>query len=66
MRVVIEGESAIRLEAGDGEFEISSEGTPISPYHLLAASLASCTALTVAFNAGAKATSVVRSVVRRD
>ena len=32
--------------AGDG-FEISSEGQPISPYHLLAGSLASCTVLTL-------------------
>ena len=31
---------------GDG-FEITSEGAPISPYHLLAGSLASCTALTL-------------------
>lgn len=32
--------------SGDG-FEIASEGLPISPYHLLAGSLASCTALTL-------------------
>jgi putative redox protein len=45
MRVVLLGEESIRLEmSGDG-FEIASEEVPISPYHLLAASLASCTAL---------------------
>ena len=32
--------------AGDS-FGITSEGPPISPYHLLAGSLASCTALTL-------------------
>ena len=31
---------------GDG-FEITSEGASLSPYHLLAGSLASCTALTL-------------------
>ncbi|NUR34182.1 MAG: OsmC family protein [Gemmatimonadaceae bacterium] len=47
MKVVLESGSGIRLEvAGDG-FEIMSEDGDISPYHLLAASLASCTALTV-------------------
>jgi uncharacterized OsmC-like protein len=45
MRVVLEGEQRIRLEmAGEG-FEIASEDVPISPYHLLGASLASCTGL---------------------
>jgi uncharacterized OsmC-like protein len=45
VRVVLLGEENIRLEmTGDG-FEIASEEVPISPYHLLAASLASCTAL---------------------
>jgi putative redox protein len=45
MRIVLESENRIRLErAGEG-FEISSEGASISPYHLLAGSLASCTAL---------------------
>ncbi|GAC1652062.1 MAG: hypothetical protein NVS4B3_13750 [Gemmatimonadaceae bacterium] len=48
MRVVLEGETRIRLQlAGDG-FEITAEGAAISPYHLLAASLASCTALLMA------------------
>lgn len=48
MKVILEGDTRIRLDmTGDG-FEISSAGAAISPYHLLAASLASCTALTVA------------------
>jgi uncharacterized OsmC-like protein len=47
MRLVLEAESRARLEMeGDG-FEIVSESAPISPYHLLAGSLASCTALTL-------------------
>lgn len=47
MRMILEGEDRIRFEmAGDG-FEMSSEGPAISPYHLMAGSLASCTALTV-------------------
>ncbi len=45
MRLILEGESGIRLElAGDG-FEITSDDVSISPYHLLAGSLASCIAL---------------------
>lgn len=44
MRVVLEGESRIRLEVTGEGFEITAEGVAISPYHLLAASLASCTA----------------------
>ncbi len=45
MRMVLEGESQIRLEmVGDG-FEITSADISISPYHLLAGSLASCIAL---------------------
>lgn len=48
MRLILEEETRARLEMeGDG-FEIASEGAPISPYHLLAGSLASCTALTLA------------------
>jgi uncharacterized OsmC-like protein len=47
MRIVLEGEDRIRLEMTGEGFEISSEGASISPYHLLAGSLASCTALTV-------------------
>jgi uncharacterized OsmC-like protein len=66
MRVVLEGEHRLRLEvAGDG-FEITSEGASISPYHLLAASLASCTALTVsswADGAGIAAHTMVIAVV---
>ncbi len=47
MRMILEGELRIRLEmAGEG-FEIVSEGVSISPYHLLAGSLASCIALLV-------------------
>lgn len=47
MKIVLLGEDRIRLEvAGDG-FGIVAEDTPISPYHLLGASLASCTALTL-------------------
>jgi putative redox protein len=45
MRIIIVSDNRIRLErAGEG-FEIASEGASISPYHLLAGSLASCTAL---------------------
>ncbi len=47
MRMTLEGELRIRLEmAGEG-FEITSEEVSISPYHLLAGSLASCIALLV-------------------
>lgn len=47
MRLVLEAETSARLEmSGDG-FEIASEGAPISPYHLLAGSLSTCTALTL-------------------
>ena len=47
MRLILEGESGIRLVlAGDG-FEITSDDVSISPYHLLAGSLASCIALVV-------------------
>lgn len=47
MRMILEGENRIRFEMAGEDFEMSSEGAPISPYHLLAGSLASCTALTV-------------------
>ena len=41
MRMILESESRVRLEmTGDG-FEIASEAVAISPYHLLAGSLAS-------------------------
>ncbi len=47
MRMILEGELKIRLEmAGDG-FEIASEDIAISPYHLLAGSLASCIVLLI-------------------
>ncbi len=47
MRLILEEETRARMEmTGDG-FEITSEGPAISPYHLLAGSLASCTALTL-------------------
>lgn len=66
MRLILEGENRIRLEgAGDG-FEILSDGAPLSPFHLLAGSLASCTVLTVtpwADGAGIKTESLVVSVV---
>jgi putative redox protein len=48
MRLVLENENRIRLEMTGDAFEITSEGPAISPFHLLAGSLASCTALTVA------------------
>lgn len=47
MRIVLEGEDRIRLEMVGEGFEISPETVSISPYHLLAGSLASCTALVV-------------------
>ena len=47
MKLILESETRARLAMeGDG-FEIASEGAPISPYHLLAGSLATCTALTL-------------------
>ncbi len=47
MRMILEGELKIRLEmAGEG-FEITSEDIAISPYHLLAGSLASCVVLLI-------------------
>lgn len=52
MKVVLQGEQRIRFEMAGQDFEIASENVAISPYHLLAASLASCTALTVASWAG--------------
>jgi uncharacterized OsmC-like protein len=47
MRAVVIGESEIRLKMGGEGFDIVAEGAPVSPFHLLAVSLASCTALTV-------------------
>lgn len=47
MRLVVEAEKRARLDmTGDG-FEIASEEASLSPYHLLAGSLASCTVLTL-------------------
>ena len=48
MRMTLEGQSQIRLEMVGEGFEITSEDISISPYHLLAGSLASCIALVVA------------------
>jgi putative redox protein len=45
MRVVLLSEQSIRLQMTGGAFEISSDEVAISPYHLMGASLASCTAL---------------------
>lgn len=47
MRLVLEAETRARLEMSGAGFEIASEGATISPYHLLAGSLSSCTALTL-------------------
>lgn len=44
---MLTGEDAVRLEMTGTGFEIVSGAIPLSPYHLLAASLASCTALTL-------------------
>ncbi len=47
MKLIVESDTRVRLAMAGESFEISSEGAPISPYHLLAGSLASCTALTL-------------------
>lgn len=47
MKLILESETRVRLPMEGEDFEITSEGAPISPYHLLAGSLASCTALTL-------------------
>lgn len=47
MKLIVESETRARLEMNGDGFEIVSEGAPISPYHLQAGSLASCTALTL-------------------
>jgi len=47
MRLILEGESTIRFEVAEDGFEITSDDVSISPYHLLAGSLASCIALVV-------------------
>ena len=56
MRITLEDESRIRLEMIGEGFEIASEGASISPYHLLAGSLASCTVLM--FDAWAKGSGI--------
>jgi uncharacterized OsmC-like protein len=48
MNIVVESETRLRLDIAGEEFALSSEGPAVSPFHLLAASLASCTVLTVA------------------
>ncbi len=49
IRIILEGASRVRLDLSGEDLEVSSENLePVSPYHLLAASLASCTALTIA------------------
>ncbi len=47
MRMTLEGELKIRLEMTGQGFEITSEDIAISPYHLLAGSLASCIVLLI-------------------
>ncbi len=47
MRMILEGELKIRLEMTGRGFEITSEDIAISPYHLLAGSLASCIVLLI-------------------
>lgn len=44
MKIVLEGEERIRLEQSDEGFAFEAPGTAtLSPFHLLAASLATCT-----------------------
>ncbi len=45
--MILEGESKIRLEMTGQGVEITSEDIAISPYHLLAGSLASCIVLLI-------------------
>ena len=45
MRLILETSDRIRLEMVGDDFEIVAEKADLSPYHLLAGSLASCTAL---------------------
>lgn len=47
MTLIVEDESRAGLEMNAEGFEIVSEGAPLSPVHLLAGSLASCTASTL-------------------
>jgi uncharacterized OsmC-like protein len=57
-------EYAIRLELDRPGFSIESDGAPVSPYHLLAASLASCTA--VALEGWAHASGLDTTALRID
>lgn len=43
MRIVLETEERIRLVADGAEFAIEPDGAGLSPFHLLASSLATCT-----------------------
>jgi uncharacterized OsmC-like protein len=47
MRLVMAGEERVRLETGGDGFEMVAEGAGLSPFHLVAGGLASCTALTL-------------------
>jgi uncharacterized OsmC-like protein len=47
MRLIVETDDRIRLEMAGEAFDIASQAGYPSPFHLLAGSLASCTALTV-------------------
>ena len=47
MRMILESELRIRLEVAGEGFAIASEDIAISPYHLLAGSLASCIVLLI-------------------
>ncbi len=47
MRMILDSELKIRLEMTGQGFEITSEDIAISPYHLLAGSLASCIVLLI-------------------
>lgn len=42
MKIVATGETALRLTSGGGGLELATEGPALSPYHFLAASLATC------------------------
>ncbi len=47
MRMILDSEVRIRLEVAGEGFAIASEDIAISPYHLLAGSLASCIVLLI-------------------
>ena len=47
MRMILESELKIRLEVAGEGFAIASDDIAISPYHLLAGSLASCIVLLI-------------------